>query len=127
MKTIKKILLIIAVIIIAVGMFVLGRNGFNYQEGYSRNILLETAKQYILYVSISTAIILIYFAIKYQKQGVIKVLVTSILAIIGTIAFAIAILAISRALVSRIIFPLALTSYAACLIILAANFEEKNA
>lgn len=124
MKTIKKILTIIAIIIMIVGMFVLGRNGFNYVEGYSSEMLLETAKQYILYVSIATAIVLLYFAIKYSKNGKGKVLVTSILAILGTLVFTVAVIAIARMPVSRLFFPIVLAAYVSSLMMISANFEE---
>lgn len=124
MKTIKKILMIIAIIIMIVGMFILGRNGFNYVEGYSSEMLLETAKQYILYVSIATAIVLLYFAIKYSKEGIAKVLVTSILAILGTLVFTVAVIAIARMPVSRLFFPIVLAAYVSSLMIISANFEE---
>lgn len=124
MKTIKKILTVIAIIIMIVGMFILGRNGFNYVEGYSSEMLLETAKQYILYVSIATAIVLLYFAIKYSKKGKGKVLVTSILAILGTLVFTVAVIAIARMPVSRLFFPIVLAAYVSSLMMISANFEE---
>lgn len=79
MKTVKKVLMILCILVIIVGMFILGKNDLNYQNGYSRNILVETAKQYTMYIGISTAVILVYFVIRYSKQGIIKVIVTSIL------------------------------------------------
>lgn len=36
MKTTKKILLICVVIIIIAGMFLLGKNGLNYADGYTK-------------------------------------------------------------------------------------------
>ncbi len=126
MKTIKKILMIIAIIIIIVGMFVLGRNNFNYDNGYSQDLLLETVRQYSLYAGISTLVILIYFAIKYIKVGIVRVLTTSILGILGTICFVIAIIAISRMPVSIMFFPIVLVSYVASLLIIAASFEQNK-
>ena len=96
MKTFKKILIIVYAIIIAVGIFMLVRSGLNYSENYTQHLLLETTKQYTLYIGISTAIILIYFAIRYYKKGVLKVLLISILGIVGTIIFVLAIMAILR-------------------------------
>jgi len=124
MKTIKKILMIIAIIIMISGMFILGRNGLNYVEGYSQDVLLETAKQYILYVCISTLIVLIYFAIKYIKHGIIKVLATSVLAILGTLIFTLAVMSISRMPVSRFFFPIILAAYVSSLIMISAYFED---
>ena len=124
MKTIKKILMIVAVIIMIVGMFILGRYGLNYIEGYSQQVLLETAKQYILYVCISTLIVLIYFAIKYNKYGIIKVLVTSVLAILGTLIFTLAVMSISRMPVSKVFFSIILAAYVSSLIMISAYFED---
>lgn len=126
MKIIKKILMIIAIIVIIVGMFILGRNNFNYDNGYTQDLLLENVKQYSLYGGIATIVILIYFAIKYIKVGVVKVLTTSILGILGTICFVVAIMAISRMPVSIMFFPIILVSYVASLLIIAASFETNK-
>ena len=121
MKIAKKILLAISIIIIVVGMFVLGRYGFNYANGYTKNILLETAKHYKFVASLSTAIILVYFVIRYNKQGVLKVL-----GILGTLLFALAVIAIVRMPVTKIFFPIILTSYVLSIIALSVNFEENT-
>lgn len=125
MKTTKKILLICVVIIIIAGMFLLGKNGFNYADGYTKNILLDTAKTYIPYVGISTLIIIIYFAIRYYKQGIIKVLTTSILGMLGAILFTISVITISKMPVTKIIFSIIIGTYVASILAITANFEEK--
>ena len=125
MKTTKKILLICVVIIIIAGMFLLGKNGFNYADGYTKNILLDTAKAYIPYVGISTLIIIIYFAIRYYKQGVIKVLTTSILGMLGAILLTISVITISKMPVTKIIFSIIIGTYVASILAITANFEEK--
>ena len=125
MKTTKKILLICVVIIIIAGLFLLGKNGFNYADGYTKNILLDTAKAYIPYVGISTLIIIIYFAIRYYKQGVIKVLTTSILGMLGAILFTISVITISKMPVTKIIFSIIIGTYVASILAITANFEEK--
>lgn len=125
MKTTKKILLICVVIIIIAGMFLLGKNGFNYADGYTKNILLDTTKAYIPYVGISTLIIIIYFAIRYYKQGVIKVLTTSILGMLGAILFTISVITISKMPVTKIIFSIIIGTYVASILAITANFEEK--
>lgn len=124
MKTVKKILMIICVIIIAVGMFILGRQGLNYVDGYTQAILVETAKSYIMYVSIATAVVLVYLVIRYNKQGMVKVAVTSILGIAGAIAFVLAIMAIIKMPVTRLFFPIMLVTYVSSLIVLSSYFEE---
>lgn len=40
MKTLKKILIIVYAIIIAVGIFMLVRSGLNYSENYTQHLLL---------------------------------------------------------------------------------------
>ena len=123
MKTTKKILLICVVIIIIAGMFLIRKNGFNYADGYTKNILLDTAKAYIPYVGISTLIIIIYFAIRYYKQGVIKVL--TILGMLGAILFTISVITISKMPVTKIIFSIIIGTYVASILAITANFEEK--
>ena len=124
MKTIKKVLIIIAVIIIAIGMFILGRNGLNYTKGYTENLLVETAKGYTLYAVISTLIILIYMAARYSKQGIIKVITISILGILGAITFALAVIAILKMPTTRFFFPIILVTYVSSIVVLSAYFEK---
>lgn len=125
MKTIRKILIIVSVVIIAIGMFLLGKNGLNYANGFTKNLLLETAKSYISYVSIATVVILVYVMIRYSKaHGFIKVLVTTILGIVGSIALVIAIMAITKMPITRIFFPILLGTYSSCFIVLLSYFEE---
>lgn len=126
MKTFKKILIVLCILVIIVGMFILGRNGLNYQEGYTQNILLETAKQYTVFIAISTIIILVYFAIRYNKQGIIKVIATSALGILGAMALVLAIFAIAKMPITRIFFPIMLTTYVSSIIVLTTNFEENT-
>lgn len=126
MKTFKKILMVLCILVIIVGMFILGRNGLNYQEGYTQNILLETAKQYTVFIAISTIIILVYFAIRYNKQGIIKVIATSALGILGAMALVLAIFAIAKMPITRIFFPIMLTTYVSSIIVLTTNFEENT-
>lgn len=126
MKTLKKILIIVYAIIIAVGIFMLVKSGLNYSENYTQHLLLETTKQYTLYIGISTAIILIYFAIRYYKKGVLKVLLISILGIVGTIIFVLAIMAILRMPITGLFFPIMLGSYVASIVAISAYFEENT-
>lgn len=126
MKTVKKILMVLCILVIIVGMFILGRNGLNYQEGYTQNILLETAKQYTVFMAISTVIILVYFAIRYNKQGVVKVIVTSVLGILSAMAFVLALFAIIKMPITRIFFPIMLATYVSSIIVLTTSFEENT-
>ena len=126
MKTMKKILLILCIIIIAVGMFILGRNGLNYVQGYSEQLLVETIKSYGLFLYISIPIILLYFMIRYHKQGIFKVLIITVLSIIGAIALTLAIIAIIRMQASRAIISILLVAFVSSIITVTAYFEENN-
>ena len=64
--------------------------------------------------------------IRYNKQGAIKVAITSLLSIVGAIALALAIIAIIKMPITRIFFSIMLVVYIASLIILSSHFE-KNA
>ena len=126
MKTMKKILLILCIIIIVIGMFILGRNGLNYVDGYSEGLLLGTIKSYTFYLIISTLIIVTYITIRYHKQGILKVLLTTILGVIGALLLAISIIAISRMDASRMIISELLITYVSSIIAITAYFEENN-
>lgn len=124
MKLIEKILIIISIIILLAGISIYIISGFNYKEGFSQNILIETTKIYIPYLSITTVIILVYLIIKYNKQGAIKVGLISILGIIGTQLLLLSIIAIIRMPISKLIFAMNLMVYVASIIAISAKFEE---
>ncbi len=126
MRNLKTVLLILGVIIIVVGMFFLGRQGLNYTSDYSKDILISTAKAGLPYMLISTAVAVLYLTIKYNNQGIIKVFISTLLGIIGTILLVFAIFAISRIAVSRIFFSILFTAYVSSIMIITANFEENT-
>ena len=126
MKVVKKILMVICILVIIVGIFMLWKNGLNYADGYTQNMFLETAKQYTAFLAISTVVILIYFMIRYSKKGVLRVLVSSILGIIGAITLVLALVAITRMSVTRLIFPIMLAAYVSSFMVLSACFEENT-
>lgn len=126
MKTFKKILMVLCVIIIAVGMFILGRQGLNYVDGYSQKLLLDTVQDYTIYAAVASAIILVYLVIRYNKQGAVKVAVTSILGVVGAIAFTLAVMAIIKMPTNRFFFPIMLVTYVSSLIVISSHFEENT-
>ena len=126
MKVVKKVLMVICILVIIAGIFMLWKNGLNYADGYTQNALLETAKQYIAFIAISTVIILIYFMIRYSKKGAVKVFTTSILGMVGALALVLSIIAITRMQVTRIVFPIMLATYVSSFIVLSAKFEENT-
>ena len=126
MKIIKKVLMVLVILVIAAGSFMLWKNGLSYANGYTQNMLLETVKEFLPFIIISTSITLIYFIIKYIKQGVVKVTLKSILGMAGALAFVLAILVIARMQITRLFFPIMLATYVSSIIILSANFEENT-
>lgn len=89
-------------------------------------MLVETAKQYIPYITISTAIILLYLGIRYNNQGIIKVLAKTIAIIIVALAVLSAILVIIKFPMSRIVFPIMLVAYVSSIIVSTAMLEENT-
>lgn len=126
MKTLKKILIILCVVIITIGMFFLGKEGLNYSDGYTQDLLLETAQDYLLYAGIATAVILLYLVIRYNKQGVAKVATISILGIIGTILLILAIMAMAKIPTNRVVFPIMLLGYISSIVVITYNFEKNS-
>ena len=126
MKLLKKILLIICVIIIAVGMFILGRQGLNYSNGYTQNILLETVKSYVGYVAVATAVVFIYLVIRYSKQGILKVTVTLVLSLVGALALTLAVMALVKMPITRLFFPIMLFAYVSSIMVVSSYFEENT-
>lgn len=82
-----------------------------------RVTLIDIAKQYSLYIGMSAIIILIYFAIKFNKLGVIKVLIKTILSIAFSELLYMSIVAITRypidivAIISAIIIYIIVVTY----------------
>lgn len=126
MKTIQKILIVVSLIVIIVGLLLLWKNGLNYIDGYSKKMLLKTINEYILYVGISTAIILLYYAIRYFKKGIIKVIATSVLGMLSSILFTLSLMSIIQMPINRLFFPIMLATYVASIIVLSASFEENT-
>lgn len=126
MKTIQKILIVVSLIVIIVGLLLLWKNGLNYIDGYSKKMLLKTINEYTLYVGISTAIILLYYAIRYFKKGIIKVLATLVLGMLGSILFTLSLMSIIQMPINRLFFPIMLATYVASIIVLSASFEENT-
>ena len=126
MKTIQKILIVVSLIVIIVGLLLLWKNGLNYIDGYSKKMLLKTINEYTLYVGISTAIILLYYAIRSFKKGIIKGLATSVLGMLGSILFTLSLMSIIQMPINRLFFPIMLATYVASIIVLSASFEENT-
>lgn len=87
--------------------------------------LTDMAKQYILYTIIGTIIVAIYFAIRYMKLGIMKVLGTSIVAIVISELSYMSIIAITRIAIDKIVIIAAFAIYMIVLTLLNKEFEEK--
>lgn len=126
MKVFKRILVVLCIIVIAVGAGIFAKNGIEYEDGYTKTMLIETAKQYVPYMAISTAVILLYFGIRYNEQGVLKVLLKTIIGIIVALAVVASILVIVKFQMNRMAFSIMLITYVASIIVLSAMLEENT-
>lgn len=126
MKTFKKILITMCVIIIAIGMFVLGKQGLNYTEEYSKSRLIATITEFVKFMIIATTVIIVYLAIRYNRQGVLKIIITSILGIVGAMVFVVAVVAIIKMPITRLFFSIILGTYVSSLIVLSSSFEANT-
>ena len=73
--------------------------------------LTDMAKQYIFYTIIATIIVIVYFAIRFIKLGIVKVLGTSILAIAISELVYMSIIAITRVAINKIVIIAAFAIY----------------
>ena len=72
-------------------------------EEMPRVRLTDMAKQYLFYTIIETIIVLVYFAIRFRKLGIAKVMLESISTIVFSELLYMAIIAITRASINKII------------------------
>lgn len=87
--------------------------------------LRDIVKPYIIPVAIATAVILVYMAIRFSKIGAGKVLIQIISLSAIAEALYIAIIAITRYPVNRIVMPVAVVIYMSILTILNGMFEKQ--
>ncbi len=124
MKKLGKILLAICALIIIAGIVLTIKNGFKFAEGYSMNLLLNTAKQYAIYFATTVVLVLAYLGIRYSKRGIAKTIAQSLLTIIFTLVLIFAIFMISTLPISKIIFTFLIFGYVSCILILTAYYEQ---
>ena len=91
----------------------------------SRVRLTDMAKQYIFYTIIATVLVLAYFAIRFRKIGVIKVLGSTIFSLIFAELLYMAIIAITRFPINKLAIIAAFTIYLVILTYLNKKFMEK--
>lgn len=89
--------------------------------------LTDMAKQYLFYTIIATIIVLVYFAIRFRKLGIAKVMLESISTIVFSELLYMAIIAITRASINKIIIIAAFAIYICVLTYLNKKYIDKNA
>lgn len=85
----------------------------------------DIVKPYITPFIISTAIILVYMAIRYRKIGMLRTLLKTIATSVIAQAVLLSIIAITRIPVGRLTIPMIVTVYMLTLVGLTTNFEKK--
>lgn len=85
----------------------------------------DIVKPYITPFIISTAIILVYMAIRYRKIGVLRTLLKTIATSVIAQVVLLSIIAIIRIPVGRLTIPMIVTVYMLTLVGLTTNFEKK--
>lgn len=85
----------------------------------------DIVKPYITPFIISTAIILVYMAIRYRKIGVLKTLLKTIATSVIAQVVLLSVIAITRIPVGRLTIPMIVTVYMLTLVGLTTNFEKK--
>ncbi len=127
-KTIIKVLIIIAVLAtIAVGAYFLKTKGLNYPESgeYTQNNILEEAKDYIKQGAIAGVIVLVYIMIRFNKLGVIKTGIETLLTVVGVECFWISITAIARLPINSLFFAILLFVFAGTVMVITSVYEKK--
>lgn len=95
-------------------------------EEMPRVRLTDMAKQYLFYTIIATIIVLVYFAIRFRKLGIAKVMLESISTIVFSELLYMAIIAITRASINKIIIIAAFAIYICVLTYLNKKYIDKN-
>lgn len=90
------------------------------------NRLRDVIKPYIVPMLITTALILIYISIRFRKIGIGKVLSQTIILTIIAEALYIAIIAITRFPVNRLVIPVAIVIYITIITVLTGMFEKQK-
>lgn len=91
---------------------------------YGRVSLRDMAKQYINYVIVSVVIVLVYFAIRFRKLGIAKVLSNSVMSLVlGELLYT-AILAIVRYPIDKLAIIAAMAIYLIIVTYLNCNYTK---
>ncbi len=86
----------------------------------------DIIKPYVLPFIIASVIILVYMAIRYNKLGIAKTVLTSIFWIVITQVILLSIIAITRIPIGRLTIPMVLIVYIITLLVLTNYFEKEK-
>lgn len=95
----------------------------NYIPSYR---LRDILKSYVGPLAIATVIVLAYLGFRFRKLGIVKVLVQAISLIAVSEALFMAVIAITRYPINRLIMPSAIIIYMLILTLLTGNFEKQK-
>lgn len=93
---------------------------------YGRVRLTDMAKQYVIYISIATIIVLVYFAIRFRKLGSTKVLAKSIVLLVLAEIFYMAIIAITRYPIDKLAILAVIAIYLIVMTYLSNSFIKQT-
>jgi hypothetical protein len=125
--TIKIMAIIAAIVVIAIGGYFLKTKGLNFPENgiYTPNNIIEITKDYVIKAGICLALVLIYFAIRYNKLGIVKVVLISLVSILCVQAVTISIIIITRLAINRMFFAILLLVFVLSILVTTAIYEKK--
>ena len=127
-KIIIKILIaIVAIAVIAVGVYFINTKGLNFPENgaYTLNNIMDEAETYLVPSIISGVLVVIYMMIRFNKLGVVKIGIQSLLIIVGIEAVIISIVAIAGLPISSLVFAVMLLAFVTSILILTLIYEKK--
>lgn len=88
--------------------------------------LLDIVKPYIVPMIIATALVLVYMCVMFRKVGIVKVLTQTIMLSVIAEALYVAIIAITRYPINRLVMPVAIVIYMAVITILNLNLGKQT-
>lgn len=85
----------------------------------------DIVKPYVWPFVITTALILVYMAIRYYKLGIIKTILKTVLELVLAQAILLSLLAITRIPIGRLTIPMVLVVYVLSLVAVTADFDKR--
>ena len=97
-----------------------------FKEDIPRIRLMDMAKQYLLYTVVATLIVLVYFAIRYKKIGVARVISEPIALLMWTELLYLAVIAITRISINKLAIIGAFSIYIVVLTYLNSKYLDES-